>query len=176
MTGPAPKADRENVEKPMKSDRANITHQQHFVANDIQYLVSIKPPQHTVASLLIRPRLTDYHWIHAAQIDLDFAIPFLYEDIPLHLDPFMLWRSPSQHDHGLHTGLINAFNRLGVLAAQGKEAQAIETLIIASECDEACLGRSLTRKGKRIGADKAREIIDLIRGDSALSTERFQAL
>jgi len=113
--------------------------------------------------LLIRPRLTDYHGIHAAQVDLDFAIPFLDEDIPLYLDPFMLWRSPSQQDHGLHTGLINAFNHLGVLAAQGKEAQAIETLIIASECDEVGLGTSLTRKGKRIGADKAREIIDLFK-------------
>ncbi|MDR5655433.1 hypothetical protein, partial [Ruixingdingia sedimenti] len=57
------------------------------------------------ATLLIRPRLTDYHGIHAAQVDLDFAIPFLDEDIPLYLDPFMLWRSPSQQDHGLHTGL-----------------------------------------------------------------------
>lgn len=113
--------------------------------------------------MLIRPRLTDYHGIHAAQADLDFAIPFLDEDIPLYLDPFMLWRSPSQQDHGLHIGLINAFNHLGVLAAQGKQAQAIETLIIASECDEVGLGTSLTRKGKRIGADKAREIIDLFK-------------
>ncbi len=119
--------------------------------------------------MLIRPRLTDYHGIHAAQVDLDFAIPFLDEDIPLYLDPFMLWRSPSQQDQALHTGLINAFNHLGFLAAQGKEAQAIETLIIASECDEVGLGTSLKRKGKRIGADKAREIIDLFK-----ATPRYQ--
>lgn len=112
-------------------------------------------------SLLIRPRLTDYHGIYAAQVDLDFAIPFLDEDIPLYLDPFMLWRSPSQQDQALHTGLIKAFNHLGVLAGQGKEAQAVDTLIIASECDEVGLGTSLTRRGKRIGADKAREIISL---------------
>ena len=113
--------------------------------------------------MLIRPRLTDYYGIHAAQVDLDFAIPFLDEDIPLYLDPFMLWRSPSQQDHALHAGLIDAFNHLGVLSAQGNEAQAVETLIIASECDEVGLGTSLTRKGKRIGADKAREIISLFK-------------
>lgn len=113
--------------------------------------------------MLIRPRLTDYHGIHAAQVDLDFAIPFLDEDIPLYLDPFMLWRSPSQQDQSLHTSLVNAFNHLGLLASQGREAEAIETLIIASECDEVGLGTSLTRKGKRIGTDKAKEIIDLFK-------------
>ena len=113
--------------------------------------------------LLIRPRLTDYHGIHAAQVDLDFAIPFLDEDIPLYLDPFLLWRSPSQQDQSLHTGLLNAFNHLGLLASQGRDSEAIETLIIASECDEVGLGTSLTRKGKRIGRDKAIEIIDLFK-------------
>jgi len=113
--------------------------------------------------LLIRPRLTDYHGIHAAQVDLDFAIPFLDEDIPLYLDPFMLWRSPSQSDQAMHTGLVNAFNHLGLLASQGKENEALETLVIASECDEVGLGTSLTRKGKRIGAEKAKEVIDLFK-------------
>lgn len=111
--------------------------------------------------MLIRPRLTDCYGVFAAQADLDFAIPFLDEDIPLYLDPFMLWRSPSQQDQAMHTGLINAFNHLGVLASQGKKSEAIETLIIASECDEVGLGTSLNRKGKRIGQDKASEIIDL---------------
>ena len=113
--------------------------------------------------LLIRPRLTDYHGIHAAQVDLDFAIPFLDEDIPLYLDPFMLWRSPSQQDQSLHAGLVNAFNHLGLLASRGRESEAIESLIIASECDEVGLGTSLTKKGKRIGSNKAREIINLFK-------------
>lgn len=120
-------------------------------------------PKRYYSSLLIRPRLTDHYGIHAAQADLDFAIPFLDEDIPLYLDPFMLWMSPSQQDQSLHTGLVNAFNHLGLLAAQGKENQAIATLVIASECDEVGLGTSLTRKGKRIGSDKAKEIISLFR-------------
>jgi hypothetical protein len=49
-------------------------------------------------SMLINPRLTDYHGVSASQADLDFAIPFFKEDIPLYVDPFLLWKSPSQQD------------------------------------------------------------------------------
>jgi hypothetical protein len=113
--------------------------------------------------LLIRPRLTDFHGISTAQADLDFAIPFLDEDVPLYLDPFMLWRSPSLQDQALHTSLINAFNHLGSLVKDGNETQAIATLIAASECDEAGLGTSANKKGKRIGKAKAEEIVTLFR-------------
>src|SRR5271169_487514 len=105
--------------------------------------------------LLIRPRLTDYYGILLPQSEVDFAIPFFDEDIPLYLDPFMLWRSPSQQDQALHTSLINAFNHLGYLAKQGKEESAISTLITASECDEVGLGSSARSQGKRIGRAKS---------------------
>ena len=36
---------------------------------------------------LVRPRLTDYYNIPAAQSELDFAIPFLEEDVPLYVAP-----------------------------------------------------------------------------------------
>ena len=61
---------------------------------------------------LIRPRLTDFHGISKTQSELGFAIPFFDEDIPLYVDPFLLWKSPSQQDNVLHTGIINAFNEL----------------------------------------------------------------
>jgi hypothetical protein len=112
-------------------------------------------------ALLIRPRLTDFHGIAKPQAELDFAIPFFDEDIPLYVDPFLLWRSPSQMDQSLHTGLLNAFNYLGNLAATGNESHAIANLIAASECDEVGLGSSTTRNGKRIGESKAREIVSL---------------
>src|SRR6185437_1352292 len=96
---------------------------------------------------LVRPRLTDFYGILLAQAQIDFAIPFFEEDIPLYVDPFLLWRSPSQVDQALHTSLINAFNYLGVLVAKGREEQAIATLILASECNEVGLGSSRTRQG-----------------------------
>lgn len=43
----------------------------------------------TFNTLLIRPRLTDYHGISLAQEDTDFAIPFFDEDIPLYVDPIL---------------------------------------------------------------------------------------
>jgi hypothetical protein len=111
--------------------------------------------------MLIAPRLTDYHGIHIEQATLDFAIPFFEEDVPLYLDPFLLWASPSQQDQALHTSLINAFNHLGYLALTGNKNEAIDTLITASECDEVGLGSSSKRKGKRIGEKKAKEILRL---------------
>lgn len=113
--------------------------------------------------MLIRPRLTDHYGISLPQADLDFAIPFFEEDIPLYVDPFMLWRSPSQQDQALHTSLVNAFNHLGLLAKNGEDARAIKTLIAASECDEVGLGSSAKRKGKRIGSGKAEEILSLFK-------------
>ncbi|WP_249165665.1 hypothetical protein [Bradyrhizobium sp. AUGA SZCCT0431] len=112
---------------------------------------------------LIRPRLTDHFGILRSQAELDFAIPFLDEDIPLYVDPFLLWRSPSQQDQALHTSLVNAFNHLGQLVAKGDEQQAVTTLMAASECDEVGLGSSARRHGKRIGPAKAQEIVSLFK-------------
>jgi hypothetical protein len=36
---------------------------------------------------IIQPRITDYHNIDVIQAKVDFAIPFLAEDIPLYVDP-----------------------------------------------------------------------------------------
>ena len=101
------------------------------------------------AMSLVRPRLTDHHGISVAQTEVDFAIPFLDEDIPLYLDPFLLWRSPSQQDQSLHINLVICFNHLGSLMQKGREAEAVNNLIVASECDEVGFGVSAKRKGKR---------------------------
>lgn len=37
---------------------------------------------------IVRPRLNDYYGILLLQDKVDFAIPFLDEDIPLYVDPF----------------------------------------------------------------------------------------
>ena len=113
--------------------------------------------------VLIRPRLTDYHNIGVAQEDIDFAIPFLDEDLPFCVDPFLLFKSPSQQENALHAILINSFNYLGYLVNAGKEIIAREILIKASECDEVGLGFSGTRQGHKIGPKAASEILSLFR-------------
>ncbi len=110
---------------------------------------------------IIRPRITEFHNIYLPQSEVDFAIPFLEEDIPLYVDPFLLWKSPSYQDKSLHGAILNSFNHLGWLTKNGKNDIAINQLIILSECEEVGLGHSAKRKGKRIGKKQAMEILSL---------------
>jgi hypothetical protein len=110
---------------------------------------------------LIRPRLTDFHGIYKSQSDIDFAIQFFDEDIPLYVDPFLLWKSPSQQDQALHTAITNSFNHLNYLIKKNRTDDAIATLIAISECQEVGLGVSKTRKGVKIGQRQAEQILQL---------------
>ena len=108
---------------------------------------------------MIKPRLIDHHRIPITQAEVDFAIPFLDEDIPLYVDPFLLWKSPSQQDKSLHLSILNGFNHLGMLSKDGNMQLAIEQLIEASECHEVGLGHSAKRQGKLCGKASTRRKI-----------------
>lgn len=110
---------------------------------------------------LIRPRLTDHYGIHKSQAELDFAIQFFDEDIPLYVDPFLLWKSPSLQDQSLHTAITNSFNHLNFLIKKGRSEEALSTLINLSECQEVGLGVSKTRKGVKIGDVQGQKILAL---------------
>jgi len=113
--------------------------------------------------MVIRPRLNDYYGIPLLQAEADFAIPFMDEDIPLYVDPFLLWKSPSQMDNMLHGGILTSFNNLGSMYLAGKSQSAIENLVFLSECDEVGLGLSKSRKGRPISTDTAKEILELFK-------------
>lgn len=123
--------------------------------------------------VLIRPRLNDYYNLPFIQEEVDFAIPFLDEDIPLYLDPFLLWKSPSQQDNALHTAITNSFNHLGYLLNKGKEAEAIDILIKSSECNEVGLGNSKSRKGLPIGTTVANNILSLFKDVPQINKSGF---
>ncbi|MDI7223269.1 hypothetical protein, partial [Leptospira santarosai] len=110
---------------------------------------------------IIRPRLNDFHNLPFRQEEVDFAIPFLDEDIPLYVDPFLLWKSPSMQDNSLHTMLANSLNYIGNLYRKGKEDLATELIVKLSECNEAGLGNSKTRRGKLISSSLAHDILNL---------------
>lgn len=122
---------------------------------------------------IIRPRLNDFHNIALTQEEVDFAIPFLDEDIPLYVDPFLLWKSPSMQDNSLHLLVTNSFNHIGHLFSNGKEDQAIETLIRASECNEVGLGNSKTKVGKVIGKKLANDVLTLFKSVPQISKNGF---
>ncbi len=111
-------------------------------------------------SSIIRPRLNDFHKLPFTQEEVDFAIPFLDEDIPLFIDPFLLWKSPSQQDNSLHLTVTNGFNYLGNQFLKDN-SECVKTLIEASECKEIGLGGSKTKVGKKIGDKTATEILSL---------------
>lgn len=110
---------------------------------------------------LIKPRLTDHYDLPLTQEEADFAIPFLDDDIPLYVDPFLLWKSPSMQDQSLHTALVSSFNHFGYLAKNGKEREAVDAIIRVSECREVGLGSARGKVGKRIGEGTALEILSL---------------
>lgn len=109
---------------------------------------------------IIRPRLNDFFNVSITQEEVDFAIPFIDEDIPLYVDPFLMWKSPSLQDNSLHLLITNCFNHLGHLYKKGNQKEAVELLIRASECDEVGLGNSKTKKGKRIGEKLSNKILN----------------
>lgn len=113
--------------------------------------------------MIIRPRLSDYYDIPLLQSEVDFAIPYMDEDIPLYVDPFLMWKSPSQMDNMLHDGVLSAFNNIGRLYLDGKHDAAISNLVFLSECDEVGLGHSKTRRGRPINHDVAKEILELFK-------------
>lgn len=111
--------------------------------------------------LIVRPRLNDFYGIYLCQSEVDFAIPFLDEDIPLYIDPFRLWQSPAYQDNGLHILFKNSFNGLGKMYVDGQRDRSVEILQRISECNEVGLGNSKTRCGKRIGESLASNILDV---------------
>ena len=110
---------------------------------------------------LVRPRLNDYYDLPFSQEQVSFAIPLLDEDLPLYVDPFLLWKSPSQQDNSLHAQIINSFNYLGTLLKEDRQAEAISLLVQLSECNEVGFGNSMCRKGLNIGPKTAAEILSL---------------
>ncbi|MCG8377765.1 MAG: hypothetical protein MI702_14905 [Chlorobiales bacterium] len=122
---------------------------------------------------IIRPRLNDFHNIPITQEEVDFAIPFVDEDMPLYVDPFLLWKSPSMQDNSLHLLITNSFNHLGYLASIGKEDEALKMLIRISECDEVGLGNSKTKVGKRIGIKIAQNILNQFKSIPQLTKYGF---
>lgn len=122
---------------------------------------------------LVRPRINDFHNLSFTQEEVDFAIPFLDEDVPLYVDPFLLWKSPSLQDNSLHTALTNSFNRLGHTFVNNNEKEAREYLINLTECKEVGLGLSKNKSGKQIGVKSANEILNLYNNIPQVSKSGF---
>lgn len=122
---------------------------------------------------IIKPRLNDFYDIPFTQEEVDFAIPFLDEDVPLYLDPFLLWKSPAYQDNALHTSLVNSFNNLGNQYLKGNDSDSILNLKNSSECFEVGLGNSKTKIGKKISGNEAKSILELFKNIPQIKSSGF---
>jgi hypothetical protein len=55
---------------------------------------------------LVNPRLSDVFGLVIRQDEVDFVVPHMREDLPLYLDPFLLWKSEDPRYRELHDVLL----------------------------------------------------------------------
>lgn len=113
---------------------------------------------------MINPRLIDHFGLPFTQDDVDFAIPRLREDIPLYLDPFLLWASDAPAYQERHHQLTAFFGGLRQLVQAGHEAEALRQLLTCEEPRELGLGYTAGGKGgSAIGPRLAQDALALYR-------------
>src|SRR6266436_2658960 len=79
------------------------------------------------------PRLIDVFGSNFTQDDVEFAIPKLQEDLPLYVDPFLLWNSSKDEYRVLHEQLLDFFRVLSLRVRKGDVSGAAQLL---AGCEE----------------------------------------
>lgn len=101
---------------------------------------------------IANPRLTDVFDLSFTQTEVDFAIPHLQEDLPLYLDPFLLWASDDPDDHALHARILDFFECVRGQVLDGRMDQAAALLAGCSEWPALGLGYGKgTKRGSALG-------------------------
>lgn len=123
-------------------------------------------------SSLISPRLNDYFDLSFTQDDVDFAIPYLSQDIPLFLDPFLLWTSSNALLNQLHDNLMEFFACVQALVTDNQESGAKTLLYGIMEPNELGLGYSVgSKRGSTIGEKLVSDIISMYRDIPEINKE-----
>lgn len=106
------------------------------------------------------PRLNDeFGGLPFSQDDVPFLIPHLREDLPLCIDPFLLWNSDNADWQGLHQQLLRFVDAVRRLALDGKTAQAVSILLKCEEQPALGLGYAAgTKAGSSLGPRLATSI------------------
>jgi len=101
---------------------------------------------------IANPRLIDVFGCDFSQEQVEFAIPRIQEDIPLYVDPFLLWCSDSRHYQELHAALLSFFQLVSGFVREGDLPKAAELLSGCQEQHELGLGYgSATKRGSCVG-------------------------
>ena len=109
---------------------------------------------------IVNPRLIDVFGSRFTQADVDFAIPRLDEDIPLYIDPFLLWNSEAAEYKQLHARIVEFFQKISQLVKRSEIDSAAALLAGCEEQPELGLGyASGSKKGSNIGAKLIADIL-----------------
>lgn len=98
------------------------------------------------------PRLIDVFGADFSQDDVGFAIPRLHSDIPLYVDPFLLWISDNPAYRALHEEVISFFRLVSEYVRNSHVEAAAQLLAGCKEPIAMGLGyASRSRQGSNIG-------------------------
>lgn len=101
---------------------------------------------------IFNPRLSDVFGLMIRQDEVDFVVPHLREDLPLYLDPFLLWKSDSAEYRHLHADLLGFVEEIRKHAVDGQATRARVLLSEVSEPVELGLGYAAgTKRGSALG-------------------------
>lgn len=106
-----------------------------------------------------------------SQYEVDFVIPRVGIDLPLGIDPFLLFKSRDPQFRQLHVSLLKAFNA-AILAVRNNDLSRARYLFSFPEVS--AIGMGYTHKGKRgsgVGSYLANLILQTLAGSPSL-TER----
>lgn len=112
------------------------------------------------AAGIVNPRLSDVFGLVIRQDEVDFVVPHLHEDLPLYLDPFLLWKSDDPQYQHLHADLLGFIEQVRRHAVGGTAARAAVLLSEVSEPVELGLGYAAgTKRGSALGPKSIDSII-----------------
>lgn len=101
---------------------------------------------------IVNPRLSDVFGLVIRQDEVDFVVPHLREDLPLYLDPFLLWKSDNMEYGRLHAELLGFVDEVRGHAVDGRATRARMLLAEVSEPVELGLGYAAgTKRGSALG-------------------------
>ena len=112
------------------------------------------------AAGIVNPRLSDVFGLVIRQDEVDFVVPHLREDLPLYLDPFLLWKSDDQEYRQLHADLLGFVNEVRKHIVEGRSTRASLLLSEVSEPVELGLGYAAgTKRGSALGSGTIDSIV-----------------
>src|ERR1022692_2969770 len=101
---------------------------------------------------LANPRLSDVFGLVIRQDEVDFVVPHLREDLPLCVDPFLLWKSDRPDYRELHQALLGFVEQVRAHVIAGRVGAAHTLLAEIREPVELGLGYAAgSKRGSALG-------------------------